>query len=568
MPKTLEEYTKDELIEVIKNLKRRKKFGLVWEDKPEEVVRLVETELPVIEEVPERAVEKLKDAPTNFIIEGDNYHSLSVLNYTHTDKVDVIYADPPYNTGSNTWVYNNRIVDSSDTYRHSKWLSFMRVRLVLAKQLLKDTGIITVTIDDYELFTLGMLMDEIFGEENKVGVLAVENNPRGRTANRFYATSHEYYVVYAKNAKLATISNLPLTKEQKKVFKYEDEISPYRLRGMRKSGADSRRKDRPKQFYTIYINPETLQGSLEKQDGWDEVLPIDNTGSERVWIIGTERCKEFLEDGTIIINKAKGDGYSLFVKDRIKAGRKARTVWVDPRYDTSSHGATLLLNMFGEKVFDYPKSLWAVRDFLYTAAGENKEAVILDFFAGSGTTGHAVLELNKEDGGKRQFIICTNNENGIAENVTYPRVKNVIDGYSKYEGIKSNLRYFKTALVSKKQTDDQTRIELVARSTDMICLREDAFEKIIETKLFKVFAHVDYYAAILFEAEAIVLLKDALAKLKDDKPVHIYVFSLSNDTYESDFVDLEREHDLRPIPESILEVYRRIHKAQGEELRS
>lgn len=566
MSKTLEEYTKDELIEIIKNLKRRKKFGLVWEDRPEEIVRQVEAELPVIEEVSERAIEKLKDAPTNFVIEGDNYHSLSVLNYTHTGKVDVIYADPPYNTGSNTWVYNNRIVDSNDTYRHSKWLTFMRERLMLAKQLLKETGIITVTIDDYELFTLGMLMDEIFGEENKVGVLAVENNPRGRTANRFYATSHEYYVVYAKNAKLATISNLPLTEEQKKVFKYEDEISPYRMRGMRKSGADSRRKDRPKQFYSIYINPETLQGSLEKQDGWDEVLPIDNTGSERVWIIGTERCKEFLEDGTIIINKAKGGGYSLFVKDRIKAGRKARTVWVDPRYDTSSHGATLLLKMFGEKVFDYPKSLWAVRDFLYTAAGENKEALILDFFAGSGTTGHAVLELNKEDGGKRQFILCTNNENGIAENVTYPRVKNVIDGYSKYEGIKSNLRYFKTALVSKQQTDDQTRIELVARSTDMICLREDTFEKVIDTKLFKVFGNTDHYAAIVFEPDAIVLLKDALAKLDDDKPIHIYVFSLSNDTYESDFTDLEREHELRPIPESILEVYRRIHKAQGEEL--
>lgn len=567
MPKTLEEYTKDELIEIIKNLKRRKKFGLVWEDKPEEIVRQVEAELPVIEEVPERAIEKLKDAPTNFVIEGDNYHSLSVLNYTHTGKVDVIYADPPYNTGSNTWVYNNRIVDSNDTYRHSKWLTFMRERLTLAKQLLKETGIITVTIDDYELFTLGMLMDEIFGEENKVGVLAVENNPRGRTANRFYATSHEYYVVYAKNAKLATISNLPLTEEQKKVFKYEDEISPYRMRGMRKSGADSRRKDRPKQFYPIYINPETLQGSLEKHDGWDEILPIDNTGSERVWIIGTERCKEFLEDGTIIINKAKsGSGYSLFVKDRIKAGRKARTVWVDPRYDTSSHGATLLLKMFGEKVFDYPKSLWAVRDFLYTAAGENKEALILDFFAGSGTTGHAVLELNKEDGGKRQFILCTNNENGIAENVTYPRVKNVIDGYSKYEGIKSNLRYFKTALVSKQQTDDQTRIELVARSTDMICLREDTFEMVIDTKLFKVFGNTDHYAAIVFEPDAIVLLKDALAKLDDDKPIHIYVFSLSNDTYESDFTDIEREHELRPIPESILEVYRRIHKAQGEEL--
>ncbi len=567
MPKTLEEYTKDELIEIIKNLKRRKKFGLVWEDKPEEIVRQVEAELPVIEEVPERAIEKLKDAPTNFVIEGDNYHSLSVLNYTHTGKVDVIYADPPYNTGSNTWVYNNRIVDSNDTYRHSKWLTFMRERLTLAKQLLKETGIITVTIDDYELFTLGMLMDEIFGEENKVGVLAVENNPRGRTANRFYATSHEYYVVYAKNAKLATISNLPLTEEQKKVFKYEDEISPYRMRGMRKSGADSRRKDRPKQFYPIYINPETLQGSLEKHDSWDEILPIDNTGSERVWIIGTERCKEFLEDGTIIINKAKsGSGYSLFVKDRIKAGRKARTVWVDPRYDTSSHGATLLLKMFGEKVFDYPKSLWAVRDFLYTAAGENKEALILDFFAGSGTTGHAVLELNKEDGGKRQFILCTNNENGIAENVTYPRVKNVIDGYSKYEGIKSNLRYFKTALVSKQQTDDQTRIELVARSTDMICLREDTFEEVFDSKAYRIFKNDNHYSAIVFEPMAIQFLKETLDKLDDEKPAHIYVFSLSNDTYESDFADLERTHELRPIPESILEVYRRIHENQNVRL--
>lgn len=176
------------------------------------------------------------------------------------------------------------------------------------------------------------------------------------------------------------------------------------------------------------------------------------------------------------------------------------------------------------------------------------------------------MQLNKEDGGTRKFILCTNNENGIAEEVTYPRIKNVIDGYAGLDGIPTNLRYFKTSLVSKKQTDDQTRIELVARSTDMICLREDTFEKVIDTKLFKVFGNDDHYAAIVFEPEAIVLLKDALAKLKDDKPVHIYVFSLSNDTYESDFTDLEREHELRPIPESILEVYRRIHRAESEEL--
>lgn len=578
MTKILEDYSKEELIEIIKNLKSRKKFGLVWEDKPEEVVRLVEAELPVIEEVPGLAVEKLKNAPTNFVIEGDNYHSLSALNYTHTGKIDVIYIDPPYNTGARDWRYNNDFVDGADTYRHSKWLSLIARRLRLAKNLLKATGIIVVTIDDYEIATLRLLMDEIFGSENYLGTAVIRNNPSGRSTVKGFSVNHEYALFYA-NTNLATLGRLPHNDEQKSRYGEQDENGFFEWENFRKNGTDSDRDARPKQFYPIIVNKRTLKlrapkitwsntrksyelhESLTSEE--EALLPVKN-GVEKVWKFGLERLSATV--GQMLVKVTK-DGYEIYRKKYLNdVGSLPRTWWDKPSYSARDNGTRKLAEVLGAKnKFNFPKAPEAVRDCL-SVANLPRDGIVLDFFAGSGTTGHAVLELNKEDGGKRQFILCTNNENGIAENVTYPRVKNVIDGYSRYEGIKSNLRYFRTALVSKQQTDDQTRIELVARSTDMICLREDTFETIIDTRLFKVFGNTDHYAAIVFESDAIVLLKDALAKLKDDKAIHIYVFSLSNDTYESDFADLERLHELRPIPESILEVYRRIHKVQGEEL--
>jgi adenine-specific DNA-methyltransferase len=215
-------------------------------------------------------------------------------------------------------------------------------------------------------------------------------------------------------------------------------------------------------------------------------------------------------------------------------------------------------------MFDHPKPVYLIKKCLKLATDKN--SLVLDFMAGSGTTGQSLLELNEEDGGNRSFILCTNNENEIAEKVTYERVSRIVHGTDETEAIQANVRYFKTSLVSKQQTDDQTRIELVARSTDMICLREDTFEVVFESKLYKVFKNANNYSAIVFEPLAIQFLKETLDKLNDDMPAHIYVFSLSNDTYESDFADLERTHELRPIPESILEVYRRIHKVQKEEL--
>lgn len=164
MNKRLEDYTKEELLEVVKGLKRRKKFGLVWEEKIEDVVQQCQMKLPIIEEVTNRAITGLSEAPTNFVIEGDNYHSLSVLNYTHAGKIDVIYIDPPYNTGNSSWKYNNNYVEKEDGFRHSKWISFMNSRLRLAKELLTEDGMIVVAIDDYEIHTLRLLMDELFGE--------------------------------------------------------------------------------------------------------------------------------------------------------------------------------------------------------------------------------------------------------------------------------------------------------------------------------------------------------------------------------------------------------------------
>lgn len=568
MTKTLEDYTKDELIEIIQGLKRRKKFGLVYEHKPEEVVKLCETELPVIEAVLERAVSSDNALKTNVIIEGDNYHSLSVLNYTHTGKIDVIYVDPPYNTGARDWKYNNHYVDGSDTFRHSKWLSFMEHRLRLSQSLLKETGIIIVAIDHYELFYLGQLLDELFGESNRLGCITVVNKADGRSDDKYFATANEFLLVYAKNSQLAFIGNIDLSEDEiKKKYPKEDDKGRFIAKPMMSQGVDSLRQDRPSLFYPVYYDPKTNKLSTEKFSGATEVYPVDISGIERRWGSGRERMQHLMDENDIIAKKSARNGnYYLYRKKRAEVGTKPKTFWNETRYNAATHGTKLVDKVVGKsRVFNYPKALYAVMDALQISG--SKDALILDFFAGSGTTGHATLELNRKDGGNRQFILCTNNQNGIAENVTYPRIKNVIDGYAGVAGIPANLHYFKTSLVSKRNTDDQTRIELVARSTDMICLREDTFENVLDTKMFKVFSNAGHYAAIIFEPEAIVLFKDALAKLKDDKPVHIYVFSLSNDTYQSDFIDLARAHELRPIPESILEVYRRIHANKKEELR-
>lgn len=548
-----------------KELKKKKKYGLVWEDKPEDVVEMCKEKLPVLKEVKSKEIITDKNKPVNLLIEGDNYHALSVLNYTHKGKIDVIYIDPPYNTGNQSWKYNNQYVEKDDAYLHSKWLSFMSKRLRLAKSLLKDDGVIIVTIDDYEVHVLGLLLGEIFGEDNRISTLIIESNPRGRTSDAFFATSHEYYLYYAKNSALVNFFNPLLTEEQENAFKLEDDISRYRLLPLRKSGAASRKKDRRKQFYPIYIREGDLSLSLQKfKEKYVEFWPIDETGEERVWKVGVKTCGELIESGDIVVSKNRKDKFTLSQKDRIKLGRKPKTLWIDPKYDASAHGTILISSILGKSnVFDYPKSLHAVIDSLAVLLREKRDAIVLDFFAGSGTTGHAIMQMNQNDDGRRKFILCTNNENGICEDVCYPRIKNVVNGYKNKNnklitGLGGNLKYFKTDFVDYKESTDKNKIKLTKEAVEMLCVKEGTFESVLDNGDFKIFKSQDHYAGIIFDQLAINDFKKAIKNIKGK--ISVYIFSLGDDSFEDEFEDIKQKVKLSPIPEAILKVYRRIYK--------
>lgn len=561
LQKSTEKYnswTKDQLVTEVLRFRKQKKYGLVWEDKTEDVVEQCKKELPVLREVKNKAIENDDVSSTNIIIEGDNFHALSVLNYTHKGKVDVIYIDPPYNTGNASWRYNNKIVDADDAFKHSKFISFLHHRLKLAKNLLSPKGVLIFTIDDYEIQTCRMLLDEIFGEKNRLGTVVIVHNPRGRNDDRYFATMHEYALFYAKNAELAHIKKFEFDDEGLLAqFPFEDAVSKYGVVSYMRTGNNSNRDTRPNLFYPIYWDGKQL--SLEKKTGAIKVLPINVRGEEKTWRWSKDT---FLRDfkTEILVKETKGV-IRLYKKRRpeIVGGSKPKTVWYEPRYDASSHGVVLLDKLFSKRgVFPYPKSLYAVMDALKITSA--KDSVILDFFAGSGTTGHAVLRLNEGDGGNRRFILCTNDENSIASDVCYPRVAKVMQGYKgsdnkKVLGLGGNLKYFKTTFVGAEPNDKNKEV-LTREATEMLCMREDTFEVVKETKLIKIFKGNKRHTGIVFDEDAIPALKKEIAKLGGKWSV--YIFSLSDDAFDEEFEDMKKTVTVAPIPEAILRVYRRI----------
>jgi len=559
------DYSKDELIDKITELEQRKKYGLVWEEKKEveKVVTDCKKQFPVLKEVKSKAIKNDPDKPTHILIEGDNYHALSVLNYTHQNAIDVIYIDPPFNTGNKSWKYNNAFVDSEDSFRHSKWLTMMDKRLRLAKNLLNKKGIIVVAIDDYECHTLRLLMDEIFNEINRLGIITLVNKAEGRTDDKFIATAHEYMVVYAKNSEHAKINGLPLP-EEKILEKYplKDDISFYRYKPLRRGGSNSRRVDRPNLFYPVYFRKSDGEIALSKFNKSIEILPIDSFGVERVWQWGKSTFNERMKT-EILIKESKNtpSGLDIHRKVRLNNTTKVKSFWYSPKYNAAAHGTKLLEDILGKnRAFEYPKSLYAVLDTLIATTSDN--SIILDFFAGSGTTAHAVLELNKIDDGKRQVILNTNNENDICKNVCYPRVKNVINGYKnkkgrKIEGFGENLKYFKTTFVPAKLTDSNKE-KLTKQSVEMLCLKEYTFESVFDSDIIKIFKNNKYYTGILFDEAEIPNFKE---QIKDyDLPINVYVFSLGDDDFAEEFSDIKDKVKVCSIPAAILRVYKRIFR--------
>ncbi len=549
--------TKEKLLAEIgrlkKELKKKKKYGLVWEDKPEDVVEMCKEKLPVLREVKSKEIITDKNKPVNLLIEGDNYHALSVLNYTHKGKIDVIYIDPPYNTGNKDFKYNDHYVDIEDSYRHSKWLSFMSKRLRLAKTILNDTGFIFLSIDDNELSQLKILCDEIFGSDNFIANIVRKRRNSQANLSKNISTIHEYLLCYAKNNRAQLNRIIPLHNEDN--YKNPD-------------------NDTRGAYVTM---PCTNKGGAKYI-----ITTPTNVNYEDEWRFKKETYDNLLADNRIVFPR-NGSGkprYKLFLKEKNDAGSIPNSWWDDAA--TNQEATAELKNIFGnEIIFNNPKPVGLITRILKLST--DKQSTILDFMAGSGTTGHAVLELNKEDDGNRQFILCTNNElngfekelrekglnekeiqeYGICRRVTYPRLEKVIEGYKnskgeKIEGLGGNLKYFKTDFVDYKESTDRNKIKLTKEAVEMLCIKEGTFELVTESKEFKIFKNQDHCAGIIFDQ---LVIKDFKKVIKDIKgKISVYVFSLGDDSFEDEFEDIKQKVKLSPIPEAILKVYRRIYK--------
>lgn len=581
-----ESMSKEELIYILKNLK----YGLIWsgnENTKEQFEKESENAYPVLKGVPDKDIIINEEKPANILIEGDNYHVLSVLQYTHKNSIDFIYIDPPYNTGNKDFIYNDKFVDKEDTWRHSKWLSFMSKRLRLARELLKDEGIIFISIDDNEFAQLKLLMDEIFSENNFIATLPTIMNLKGNQDQFGFAGTHEYTLVYAKNKAKCKINEFDIDEEELEGW-MEDEFGLYKKgANLKATGIDAPREKRGKMYYPILhkdgelftiteeeylriynektkeFDDEYVEELRQKYEslGYDFILPINNSGEKVRWRWGWSKENHRKLKNEVIVIKTT-DGISIYKKQRPENGnlpsKKPKTLFYKPEY-SSGNGTAQLKEIFeGKKVFENPKPLQLIKDFI--KIGTRKNAIVLDFFAGSGTTGHAVMELNKEDGGNRQFILVTNNENNICTDVTYPRLKKIIEGYvnlngEKVEGFNENLKYFKTDFVPKNSNNDQLMSDLVRKCTDILCIKENAFTLISDTRHYKIFKSPDKVMAVYTSIPSysnFEKLNEEFSKFEGKKI--LYCFTLNPLGINKEYLEMLnvlKDVQIEPIPHQL-----------------
>lgn len=414
---------------------RAKKYGLVFEEHREGIDKILATHIPVMTEESDLFIDN--GGPMNFLLEGDNLAALKLLEKTHKGKIDTIYIDPPYNLGNNDFTYGDKRVEKTDTFKHSKWLSFLNVRLVIARKLLASHGLIFISIDDNELYGLKMLCDKIFGEDNFVATLVWTNREGGGSSDsKLFRIKHEYILCFAKKKSQIEIRGVEINNENR--YKQSDEYEEIRGKYyLQKLGMGS-----------IQYS-DSLNYPIKCPDG-THVYPSDNNkGKKACWRWSQKKLFWGIENGFIEFKKDKAGIWTVYTKQYLKCDNDGNIIQRTQRPDgvindfSSTQGSKTIIQLFDSPVFSYPKDVNLI-EWLIDRIPKEKSNTILDFFAGSGTTGHAVLNLNNEDGGTRKFILCTNNENNICRTITYERIRRVLTR----EKFKASIKYYKIDYIS------------------------------------------------------------------------------------------------------------------------
>ena len=522
---------------LLEAINERAHYGLVWEESSEEAWDNMQDQLPVfVEDATKRLDAAPKGSPNHVLIEGDNLNALAALSYSHAGKIDVIYIDPPYNTGNKDFVYNDSFVDKEDGYRHSKWLSFMNRRLRIAKKLLSEKGVIFISIDDNEQAQLKMLCDELFGARNCLATV-VQKSRDSISGDLLFSPNHNYLLVYAKKQELifANKDNFRIPVEvNEKLFKNPDNDprGPWKLNPV--DGPGGARKGNP--YYTF----------------------LGITGFYRY---SEEMMQKYYEDGLIIKRKTSLGKKYFLSQAKAKKGVPPTTWWDDA--GKTANGTKLLQQIVPETTFNNPKPIELIVRCLQLL---EKDATILDFFAGSGTTLHATMQLNSEDGGHRKCILVTNNENNICENVTYERNKRVIQGYTTPKGeqvaglANNNLRYYKTELVPREQ-NNKNRRALTAALVDLLCIKNDIYKEEetfggerFKKSVLRYFKDEAGQMLVVLDERVVSTIVPMIARIATkENPLKVYVYGDGPYAYDDEFHEVMPVIELCAMPDAFLQ---------------
>jgi adenine-specific DNA-methyltransferase len=578
MKQNLNIWSKEELISRIEYLEDR--YGLFWRDYPEKVDN---NTFPMLEDIKDKFINSNGD--NHLLIEGDNFHSLRSLLYTHKNKIDVIYIDPPYNTNNGEFIYHDKFSDKAksingeDPFRHSKWLSFIHKRIFLAHKLLSSEGVIFISIDENEFAQLKLLVDGVFGEDNFLeNLIWIKNSTKNNS--KTFSTNHEYILVYAKNKELVMKKFNGFKMEKpglKEVMKIRDN---FLKEEHHKFLSPEKELERRLKFF--YSNNKELKGISHYKlvDSNFNVYQPDNLSApggggptyDILHPITKKPCKNSLGGWRYSESKMK----ELILQNKIHFGKDETNT---PRYKrflfdvqndifksiitNSSDGSKELQEILGSKKFDYPKPISLIKELLSITTDKN--SIVLDFFAGSGTTGQAVLELNREDNGNRQFILCTNNENNICQDVTYERLKSVINGYitskdKNIEGIPGSLKYYKTKDVGNILNPTRKDIkEVILYLESLLHIKHTTFTKIKENKYYSIYENnneITAYLKDVFSINDFILELDKLC----DKKINFYFINQDPDSLKESINTLLnrfKNAEYYNVPDEIQDFFRR-----------